>query len=138
MRISIYNFDKVSQKKFYSYKRFFEYVLGMKTIIQLTPEKLIKDPVQKFEGAFLQKQLAAKCFHKQQKQLPRGVLEKGVVQNQHARVSFLIKLLTQDCNFIKKETLAQVISREFCRISKNAFSFRTPPAAASEIGPLDV
>ena len=25
------------------------------------------------------------------------------------------------CNFIKKETLAQVLSREFCKISKNTF-----------------
>ena len=30
------------------------------------------------------------------------------------------------CNFIKKETLAQVFSCEFCEISKNTFSYRTP------------
>ena len=35
------------------------------------------------------------------------------------------------CNFIKKETLAQVFSCEFCKISKNTFSYRTPPVAAS-------
>ena len=29
------------------------------------------------------------------------------------------------CNFIKKETLAQVFSCEFCEISKNIFSYRT-------------
>ena len=34
-------------------------------------------------------------------------------------------------NFIKKETLAQVFSCEFCEISKNTFSYRTPPVAAS-------
>ena len=28
---------------------------------------------------------------------------------------------TQACNFIKKETLAQVLSCEFCEISKNTF-----------------
>ena len=33
--------------------------------------------------------------------------------------------------FIKKETLAQVFSCEFCEISKNTFSYRTPPVAAS-------
>ena len=32
----------------------------------------------------------------------------------------------QACNFIKKETLALVFSREFCEISKNTFSYRTP------------
>ena len=36
------------------------------------------------------------------------------------------------CNFIKIETLAQVFSYEFCEISKNTFSYRTPPVAASE------
>ena len=29
------------------------------------------------------------------------------------------------CNFIKKETLAQVFSCEFCGISKNTFFYRT-------------
>ena len=33
----------------------------------------------------------------------------------------------------KKETLAQVFSCEFCLISKNTFSYRTPPVAASAI-----
>ena len=35
------------------------------------------------------------------------------------------------CNFIKKETLAQVFLYEFCEISKNTFSNRTPLVAAS-------
>ena len=33
-------------------------------------------------------------------------------------------------NFIKKETLAQVFSCEFCEISKNTLSYKTPPVAA--------
>ena len=36
------------------------------------------------------------------------------------------------CNFIKKETLTQVFSCEFCEIYKNTFFHRTPPVAASE------
>ena len=36
------------------------------------------------------------------------------------------------CNFVKKETLAQVFSCEFCEISKNTFFHRTPLAAASD------
>ena len=47
-------------------------------------------------------------------------------ENTCARVSFLIKLQAA-CNFIKKETLAQVFSCEFYEISKNTFSYRTPP-----------
>ena len=34
--------------------------------------------------------------------------------------------------FCKKETLAQVFSCEFCEISDNTFSYRTPPVAVSE------
>ena len=36
----------------------------------------------------------------------------------------------QACNFNKKETLARVFSCEFYKISKNTFSYRTPPMAA--------
>ena len=59
-----------------------------------------------------------------------GVLQKRCSQKFHkiyrkentcARVSFLIKLQAQGRNFIKKETLAQVFSCEFCEISKNNF-----------------
>ena len=39
-------------------------------------------------------------------------------ENTCARVSFLIKLQAVACNFIKKETLAQLFSCEFCEISK--------------------
>ena len=35
------------------------------------------------------------------------------------------------CNFIKKETLAQVFFCEFCKISKSTFLHRTPLMAAS-------
>ena len=42
-----------------------------------------------------------------------------------------MKLQALACNFIKKETLAVVFSCEFCEISKNTFSYRTPPMAAS-------
>ena len=48
------------------------------------------------------------------------------------RVS-LSKLQAGACNFIKKETLAQVFSSEFCEVSKNTFSYGTPPVAASEM-----
>ena len=39
-------------------------------------------------------------------------------------------------NFIKKETLAQVFLCEFCEISKNTCSYRTPLVPASNSGPL--
>ena len=52
-------------------------------------------------------------------------------ENTCARVSFLIKLQAEACNFIKKETLAQVFSCEFCEIFKNTFFRRTPLVAAS-------
>ena len=41
-------------------------------------------------------------------------------ENTCARVFFLINLQTKTCNFIKKQTMAQVFSDcEFCEISKN-------------------
>ena len=52
-------------------------------------------------------------------------------ENTCVRVSFLIKLQAETYNFIKKETLAQVFSCKSCEISKNAFSYRTPPVAVS-------
>ena len=66
----------------------------------------------------------------------RGVLCKKVFleiwqnsqENTCARVSLLIKLA---CNFIKKETLAQVFSCEFCEISKNTFFTEHLRATAS-------
>ena len=53
-------------------------------------------------------------------------------ENTCTRVS-LSKLQAGACNFIKKETLAQVFSSEFCEVSKNTFSYGTPPVAASEM-----
>ena len=53
-------------------------------------------------------------------------------ENPCPRVSFLIKLQASASNFIKKETLAQGFSCEFCGNSKNISSYRTPPVAASD------
>ena len=44
-------------------------------------------------------------------------------------LKFLVKKQAP-CNFIKKETLAQVFSCEFCKISNNTFYRRTPLMAA--------
>ena len=46
---------------------------------------------------------------------------------------FFNKVADAACNFIKKETLAQVFSCQFCEISKNSFFYRTPLMAASGI-----
>ena len=35
-------------------------------------------------------------------------------------------LRSEACNFIKKETVAQMFSCAFCEIFKNTFSYRTP------------
>ena len=41
-----------------------------------------------------------------------------------ARVSFLIKLQTETCNFVKNETLAQLFSCWFCEIFMNILFYR--------------
>ena len=54
-------------------------------------------------------------------------------ENTCARISFLIKMLAEACNFIKIETLVQMFYCEFCEISRNTFIYRTPPVAAFEV-----
>ena len=56
-------------------------------------------------------------------------ISQNALENTCARVFFLIKLQVQAeaCNFIKKETRAQVFSGEFCVISKSTFSYTTHP-----------
>ena len=53
-------------------------------------------------------------------------------ENTCARVSFLIKLQASTCKFNKKEALAEVLSCEICKISKNIFPYRTRPVAAPD------
>ena len=36
------------------------------------------------------------------------------------------EVLQKPCDFIKKETLVEVFSCQFCKISKNTFFYRTP------------
>ena len=49
-----------------------------------------------------------------------------------ARVTFLMKLLSEVCNFIKKETLAQMFCCEICEISKNTFFIEHLRVTASD------
>ena len=42
-------------------------------------------------------------------------------ENNCARVPLLIQLQVEACNFIKNDTLTQVLSCEFCEILKNTF-----------------
>ena len=44
---------------------------------------------------------------------------------------FTGKRLYKGLFFNKVQTLVQVLSCEFCKISKNTFSYKTPPVAAS-------
>ena len=66
-------------------------------------------------------------------------LFQGVNRNSHRRCSVRKDVLRnflempEACNFIQKETLAQVLSCEFCEVSKNTFFYRTPPVAASVV-----
>ena len=52
-----------------------------------------------------------------------------VIRSSHLRCS--MKKENEACNFIKKETLAQVFSCEFCEISKNTFFIEHLWTAAS-------
>ena len=73
-----------------------------------------------------------------QKQPPEVFCEKIVLRN-FAKFTgkylcqnlFYNEVAGQACNFIKRETLTQVLSCELCKISKNTFFHRTPLVAAS-------
>ena len=60
-------------------------------------------------------------------------LSQNSQEKNYARVSFLIKLLA--CNFIKKDTLVQVFSYEFCVIFKHTFLTKHLWEAASNLKP---
>ena len=47
-------------------------------------------------------------------------------ENTCARISFLISWWPEAGSFIKKESLAQVFSYEFCEMFKKTFFYRTP------------
>ena len=64
------------------------------------------------------------------KKVPLEILQ-NLQKKTYARVFFLTKKRSQACNFIRKETLAQVFSCEFYEISRNTFVYRTPLVAAS-------
>ena len=56
---------------------------------------------------------------------PEVFCKKGVTEKHLFQSLFLNKVAGHAWNFVKKETLAQVFSYEFCEISKNTFLHRT-------------
>ena len=72
-------------------------------------------------------------FNKIRTSRPEVFCKKGVLRNftKFTGKHLCQSLLPEACNFIKKETLPQVFSCEFCKISKNTFFYRTPLEAAS-------
>ena len=73
------------------------------------------DPIPRLSEAVVQRCSVKKVFLE---------ISQSSQENNCARASFLM-------NFIKKETLAQVLFCEFCEISKNTFLHRAPQAAVS-------
>ena len=69
-------------------------------------------------------------FKEHRNSCPKMFCKKGFLRN---FTKFTGKHLCQSLYFIKtKEILAQVFSCEICENSKNTFSYRTPPVAASK------
>ena len=73
-----------------------------------------------------------------QKLVSKSYLYIGIFENFESLKVFSSEAVAQrcsvkkvSCNFIKNETLAQVLSCEFCEIYKNTFFYRTPLVAAS-------
>ena len=77
-------------------------------------------------------------FRKYRSSHPEVFCKKSVLKNfakftgkQLCQSLFFNKVAGQACNFVKKETLVQVFSCEFCEIFRNTFFYRTPLAVAS-------
>ena len=86
--------------------------------------------------------LATQCSRKQSLQDVRKIFakltEKHLCQNLYFN-SFVPNtpfIYPEACNFIKKETLAQVFYYEFCKISKNTFYTEHLWATASDDGKI--
>ena len=79
-----------------------------------------------------------KTYNKFRSSRPEVFCKKGVLWNfakfteKHLYQSFFFnKVADLRCATLLKETLAQVFFSDFCEISKNTFSYKTPPVAAS-------
>ena len=59
---------------------------------------------------------------------PQGAPLNRPLQKQTCSIQ---KGVAEACNFIKKQTLAQAFSYEFCEIFKNTYFFITPPLVVS-------
>ena len=76
------------------------------------------------------------CFRSSR---PEVFCKKGVHRNfakftgKHHCQSLFFNKVAGPATLLKKDTLAQVFSCEFCEISKNAFRYRTPLVTASSI-----
>ena len=84
-----------------------------------------------------QKIFGFRCFFYGGRGVQKGTLVRNTLMKSNSLTSFLKfhfcyacitesltnfwPMLPQACNFIKKETLTQVFSRKFCKVSKNTF-----------------
>ena len=99
----------------------------------------INGAIEQFSTNIIFEQISFESSNQWEAVVQRCSLKKVFLENSQkftgkhsARVSFLIELQASACNFIRKETLAQVFSCEICEFSKNIFLHRTPPVAVSD------
>ena len=111
---------------------FFNKVGGLRTLAQVFSCEFCEISRSTFFTKYLRRVLLYIAYYwDSQCQINLNVRKNAL----NSAIAFLIlkSIRPQAYNFIKKETLPQVFSSEFCKISKNTFSYRTLPMAASEI-----
>ena len=85
--------------------------------------------------------ISKKCIHVlwpvKQIQIKRKIIAQLITKAFTRRYS-VKKVFLEKFHKIQKETLAQVFSCEFCKISNNTLSYRTPPVATSLIRLVEV
>ena len=96
----------------------------LKTFILVYPSTFIN-------GWFYRRLILRDSIYKSSR--PEVVCKIGLLRNsakftgKHLYQRLLLIKLPKAWNNIKKDTMAQEFSCEFCEISKNSFSYRTPP-----------
>ena len=94
------------------YFRSFVHIYQIKKISQFYLKLIYEDPQRLSKDTVARSCSVKKVFLK---------ISQNSQEKTCPRASFLIKLQVEASNFIKKETLAQVFSCEFCEILKNKF-----------------
>ena len=99
----------------------------------------IDGAIEQFSANIIFEQISYESSNQWEAVVQRCSLKKMFLENSQkftgkhqCQSLFFNRVAGLGCNFIRKETLAQVFSCEICEFSKNIFLHKTPPVAVSD------